>query len=86
MTKIVTQVEGEGLESLLGQRVMLMCLNYIYDGTLTGINDTCVLLEDASIVYETGPFNTKGYSDAQKLHNKKWYVQRAAIESFGPGK
>lgn len=86
MTKIVKQVEGEGLESLLGQRVVLFCLNYIYDGVLEGINDTCVLLTDASVVYETGPFNKAGYTDVQKLHTDKWYVQRGAVESFGMGK
>jgi hypothetical protein len=84
MKKIVTvtEVEGEGLTALLGQRVTLFCLNYIYTGTLAGVNTTCVLLEDAAIVYETGELNTKTWKDAQKLPNN-WYVQTAAIESFG---
>jgi hypothetical protein len=82
----VTEIEGEGLEALMGQAVLLFCLNYIYTGILTGVNDTFVLLEHANIVYETGPFNTSGYKDAQRLPGDKWYVQRAAIESFGPGK
>ena len=86
MTKIVTTVENEGLESLLGQRIMIFCLNYIYDGMLTGINESCILLEDASIVYETGAFDKKGYINSQKLHTKKWYVQKGVIESFGLGK
>jgi hypothetical protein len=83
MKKIVEQVEGEGLEAFLGERITLFCANYIYTGILAGINDTCVLLTDAAIVYETGAFSEKGWKDAQSLPGKKWYVQLAAIESFG---
>ena len=78
----VTEVEGEGLEALLDQRVTLFCLNYIYTGKLAGVNEKCVLLEDASVVYETGSFNDKTWKDAQHLPGN-WYVQISAIESFG---
>ncbi len=83
MKKIVQEVNGEGLEKLLGERVTLFCLNYIYTGTLTGVNESCVLLSDAAIVYETGPLQDKKWADAQDLPNGNWYVQVAAIESFG---
>jgi hypothetical protein len=82
MKKLIEQVEGEGLEALMGERVTLFCLNYIYTGKLTGVNDTCVLLEDAAIVYETGSFDSKDWQDAGKLPHD-WYVQTSAIESFG---
>ena len=82
MKKIVNEVQGEGLEKLLGERVTLFCMNYIYTGTLTGVNETCVLLTDASIVYETGAFDAEGWKDAQKLPHD-WYVQTSSIESFG---
>lgn len=82
MKKIITEVEGEGLVALLGERVTLFCMNYIYAGKLAGVNETCVLLEDASIVYETGAFTEAKWKDAQALPNK-WYVQTSAIESFG---
>lgn len=82
----VTEVEGEGLEALLGQNVLLFCLNYFYAGKLTGVNQTFVKLEDAKIVYETGDFAKSGYTDAQKLPGSAWYVQTSAIESFGIGK
>lgn len=82
----VTEVEGEGLDALLGHNVLLFGLNYIYAGTLVGVNDTFVKLEDAKVVYETGPFVTPGYKDAQPLPTSVWYVQRSAIESFGIGK
>ena len=82
MKKIVNEVHGEGLEKLLGERVTLFCMNYIYTGTLTGVNETCVLLTDAAIVYETGAFTEKDWKDAQKITHD-WYVQTASIESFG---
>ncbi len=83
MKKIVTvtEVEGEGLESLLGKRITIFALNYIYTGELEGVNQTCVKLKDASIVYETGSFTDKSWKDAQPLPNAL-YVQMGAIESF----
>ncbi len=82
----VTEVDGEGLEALLNENVMLFGLNYIYAGKLVGVNTSFVKLENAKIVYETGPFSAKGYKDAQPLPGSAWYVQTSAIESFGPGK
>ncbi len=82
MKKIVEITDNEGLESLLGERVTLFCMNYIYTGMLTGVNTTFVLLTDASIVYETGPLDTKVWKDAQKLPGP-WRVQIASIESWG---
>jgi len=83
MKKIVevTEVKGEGMVSLLGERVILFCLNYIYTGKLSGVNDTFVLLDDAAIVYETGAFTDKRFKDAQKLGHPH-YVQLSAVESF----
>ena len=82
MKKIVEEVSGEGFVKLLGQRVTLFCLNYIYTGMLKGVNDSCVLLGDAAIVYETGELTTKSWKDAQPLPGD-WYIQLGAIESFG---
>jgi hypothetical protein len=82
MKKIVQEVSGKGLEKLLGDRVTLFCANYIYTGILSGVNENCVLLTDAAIVYETGPFSDKEWKDAQSLP-EDWYVQINAIESFG---
>ena len=82
MKKIVTEVEGEGLVKLLGETVTLFCASYIYTGKLVGVNESCVLLDDAKIVYETGAFTDKSWKDAQSLPNS-WYVQLGMIESFG---
>jgi len=81
VTVKVQEVEGEGLLALLGKRVLLMCLNYFYEGDLVGVNDTCVLLEDAGIVYETGKWSEKSWADRQQLPGPH-YVQISAIESF----
>ena len=78
----VQEVEGEGLTALLGEQVLLFCLNYIYTGKLIGVNTTCVLLEGPSVVYETGAFSDTKFKDAQKMPHEL-YVQTSAIESFG---
>jgi hypothetical protein len=82
MMKKLVEVNGEGLDKLLGERVTLFCMNYIYTGKLSGVNSTCVLLTDAAIVYETGELTSKDWADAQPLP-RDWYVQLAAVESFG---
>ena len=82
MRKLVEEVEGEGLVSLLGEVITLFCANYIYTGKLVGVNDTFVKLEKASIVYETGSFSDKAWKDAQVLPSKFHYVQLALLESF----
>jgi len=79
----VTEVEGEGLTALLGERVLVMCGTYFYDGVLEGVNDTCILLTDASIVFDTGSLTARKYTTAEKLPDSSWYIQTATIESFG---
>lgn len=82
MKIIMKEVENEGLLSMMGKRVTLFCGVYIYTGTLVGVNDSCVKLSDAAVVYETGAFNNGDWKDAQKLP-KDWYVTLTSIESFG---
>jgi hypothetical protein len=78
----VTEVNDGGLEKLMGERVTLFCMNYFYTGKLIGVNDKCILLEDAAIVYKTGDFESKDWKlDAQKIPNPI-YVMTGAIESF----
>jgi len=82
MKKLVEQVEGEGFEALMGEVITVFCLNYIYTGKLVGVNDTCILLDEPKIVYETGSFEDDAWKDAQKLPNQL-YIQTGCIESFG---
>jgi len=82
MKVLVNEVENEGLESLLGKAVVLWCGVYIYTGKLVGVNDTCVKLEGAKVVYETGPHQDTKWKDAQAIADS-WYVTTQSIESFG---
>ena len=81
MKKLI-EVSGEGLEALMGERITLFCANYIYTGNLIGVNDNYVWLQDPAIVYETGPFDTTSWKDAQALPNDI-YIMLGAVESFG---
>ena len=82
MKCLVKEVEGEGLDGLLGQTVTLFCGVYIYTGKLVGVNETTVKLDAAKIVYETGELNSGSWKDAQALPGT-WYVRTQSIESFG---
>lgn len=82
MRKIIEVEEGEGLDGLLGQRITLFCMNYIYTGKLVGVNDTCVRLDEPAIVYETGSFSDKEWKDAQRLPHPV-YVMLSAVEAYG---
>ena len=44
MKILIEQSNKEGLEALLGKRVLLMCANYFYSGVLIGVNKACVKL------------------------------------------
>lgn len=82
-TVALVEVENEGFISLLGKQVEIRCNVYIYTGILVGVNQTCVKLDNAAIVYETGPLTDVKYKDAQKLGDGQ-YVQTGLVESFGP--
>lgn len=81
--KEVVEVNDEGLEGLLGKTITVFCANYIYQGVLVGVNKTCIKLEGAGIVYETGALNSNHRKDFQQFGSKYWYLQTSAIESFG---
>jgi len=82
MKKIIEEVSGEGLESLIGKKVTIWCCRYIYAGKLTGVQEDDILLTDAKVVYETGPLEEKGFTDAQDLPMPH-YIRTASIESYG---
>jgi len=86
MRKLIKEVENEGFEKLLGETVTLFCMNYFYNGKLVGVNDTCVLLSEPKIIYETGKLSDSNWKDIQSLGVDELYVQKAAIESFAKTK
>jgi len=81
MRKII-EIENGGYETLLGEQVLVFCMNYIYTGKLAGVNSDKILLEDPYIVYQTGAFNEKSFGDAQKLHDQI-FISTNSIESIG---
>ena len=82
----VVEMSGAGIDAFQGQSVMLFCSNYIYAGKVVEVTASYVKLDNAQIVYETGPYTQSGYKDAQDLPGGTWFVKTLSIESFGPGK
>ena len=80
----VQEVENEGLVSFIGKRILIMCANYFYCGDLIGVNDSCVKLENAGIVYVTGAWDSKSWQGYQRIGDV--YVAVNAIESWSEGK
>lgn len=78
----VVEVENEGFLALMDKVITVFCMNYIYTGKLVGVNESCVLLEKPSIVYETGAFDQESWNDAQALPNEL-YIQLSSVEAFG---
>lgn len=85
MKKLVVEDDTEGLMALLGEPIMILCMGYFYWGRLTGVNDTCVKLEDPRIVFDAGDWTKNGYDAFEKMSTDCWYVCHTQIESFGPG-
>lgn len=84
--KVLMEIKEDGLESLIGTKVILFCANYFYTGKLIGVNKSFVKLEDPAIVYETGSFSDSKYKDEQRIGTKIHFVRIPAIESFGEAK
>lgn len=76
----ITEVSGEGFESLMGEYITVSCLNYIYSGKLIGVNTDDILLTEAVIVYETGEL-CGPFKDAQALPNDL-YIRTSTVESY----
>lgn len=82
MKVFVSEVENEGFASLLGKNVEIQTGLFIYAGKLVGVNDTCIKLDNAHTVFETGDFKSKEYKDAQVRSNPVLYIQCANIIAF----
>ena len=83
MRKLVNVVEvEEGLDTLLGEKLLVMCNNYHYSGTLSGVNDIFIKLDNCSIVYETGEWTAAKFKDSQSLGANPHYIMIGHIEGF----
>jgi hypothetical protein len=85
MKKIIETTCNIGLDSLLGEQVLLLCANYFYAGELIAVNDVVVELKDGGIVYETGEWSAKCWKDAQKVGGSI-FVRTQSIEAYMRGK
>ena len=83
MKKLIDVDENEGLESLLGKTVLLMCANYFYTGELVSVNHSCVKLKNPKIIYQTGDWSSNDWKYAQSMELEYFYIQIDFIESFG---
>jgi hypothetical protein len=86
MKRIVEVQALSGLDTLMGEQVLLLCGNYFYVGKLVGVNKTCVALQDCSIVYETGGWSDAKWKDSQSMGPGETYVRIQWIEAFRKGK
>ena len=87
MKRLVEEVQGEGLEALLGERVILLCAAYFYEGKLVGVNDDDVILGDPHIVFGAGSWEESSYSTIEAIkHADEWRIRTASIESYGRSK
>lgn len=86
MKRIIETKDAQGLESLLGEQVLLLCGNYFYAGKLVGVNKTYVALDGAAIVYETGEWSAPKWKDAQSLGPGETYIRIQWIEAYRRGK
>lgn len=71
------------IKAMIGENVVLLCMNYIYAGKLTAVDDHYAHLDNAFIVYETGELRSTTWKDAQRLPDDDWLVKLSAVESFG---
>lgn len=80
----VQEVPG-GWDTLLNKHVLILSAGYFYIGTLTGVNGSYVQLSDAHVIYDVDNFDPKKWKPTMKdkLPGTKWYIERAAVESFG---
>lgn len=75
----------EGLVNLIGQPVILFCMNYFYAGKLVEVTEECAKLERGGIVYETGKYKDRNWQRFEEIGGDV-YVRLASVEAFAKGK
>lgn len=79
--KLSTGGFEEALARLTGEQVWLWCINYVYYGTIADVSSTDVLLENATIVLESGDFKDDSFKEYENVPYPV-HVRTSAIESF----
>lgn len=72
-----------GYAALVGQKVLIFTTTYIYYGLLETVNCDTLTLSNPHIVFETGEFSAKKFTNAQSLLAPTWTLTLGHIESAG---
>ncbi|MCP4668233.1 MAG: hypothetical protein GY849_17945, partial [Deltaproteobacteria bacterium] len=73
--------EINSMEELIGEISCFQCARYIYHGEVEKVNEEFIVLKNASIVFDTGSYDSDEPDDKQNLPNGV-KVMRQSIESF----
>ena len=74
---------GKIPDSLVGEVVTLVCVNYIYTGYLEEVSEYCARLNPAFVVYQTGEHDVRKPWLDKRPFPGEWFVALDALESFG---
>lgn len=69
------------MKDLVGQVYTFWCARWIYHGKVKSVNTEYIVLENASVVFETGDYGNSEASDIQSLPND-FQVMIQSIEGF----
>lgn len=72
-----------GYAALCGQKVLIFTTTYIYYGLLETVDRDTLTFSNPHIVYETGDFSSKKFTNAQSLRAPVWTLSIGHIESAG---
>ena len=82
MKKIIETNTEDELKGFLGKKVVFMCSNYFYTGKLIGINEVYYILENPSIIYETGAWQEKNWENCESMNIPQTQIMANAVECF----
>lgn len=82
MKRIVELDTKSELDKCLDEQLFVFANNYHYTGKLIAINNNFIILQDPYIVYSTGDWDNKQWSDCQKLPTKELHIMLSAVESY----
>jgi len=78
----LVEVSGEGLESLLGENVLVTCMRYNYAGKLIGVNDKFLKLEGCKYVFDTGTLKGKSWTTSEDSPSNEHFIMLSSIEGI----
>lgn len=73
--------EINSMEDLIGETYIFQCARYIYHGKVKFVHSDYIQLEDASVVFETGSYDSDKAENKQALP-KGVNILRQSVESF----